>query len=1527
MGSPQTQTNENVPGVSNKPDIPNKPTTHTIPNKPEDTKIDSPVIARKAHVAGVEFSECTITDTGAGGAGAITLKAVAELRRAGALYQYLPARSQVRGLGNSLVTAYGEIRASLRLAGSTIHNARFKIVEEIISDIHLLVSTQQLKALQASVDLVHDVIRTPKGKVHFTTSRPSKEHRWTLAATAQCTVQPGSVAELPCRAVGRDWWISKKPDTLMVASATEPLLPEYLSAFPGLYHYSKKCGFVVRMCNTGFGPVTVEKGAVIGYGSEFDSSWEIVCSSAEAGVDIVAASAEDVDDRALPPALEKKDRQTIIKEIRAAIDSNPHLNKDRKKKLTDLLLQFPKLFHKELKDPGAAEAPPFRIKVTKDAQPTRCRPHRHSAQQADLVDKHVELMQAARVVEPAPPGCAWAAPVVLIRKRDSEEWRFCVDFKALNAITIKNSFPIPRIDEILQRLKGAEWFSTLDMISGYWQLLVHPDDKDKTAFVTRRGLYVFRVLPFGLSNAPSHFQQAMNTILGSDIGKCCFVYLDDVIIFSRSFEAHLQHLKRVLSKLNKANMYVKLSKCKFAQPEVLYLGHIVNCDGIKTNPALVDKVWNTPRPRNRNEVHHFIGLANYYRSFIERFAERTEPLQRLLRNEVPWEWKREQQAAFADIKTAMTTAPLLRHPDPSRPFTVRLDGSGVAIGAVLEQLDDKGFAHPVAYGSHLLSEQQRRWFICERECYAIYYFLRHWRHFLLGQHFYVFSDQKTLKDIANVKDPHSKLANWYRELQEFDFTIVYVKGEENVADPLSRPPFAAANDADKKERDPFESGTKLAQFLSSRISPVLALREQRVQEVEALTVTLAGEDCDQPGAAVPTWIQAQREDTLLGAIAKTIASDGRTLPSDAAEAAIIKSLAGQCMISKRDGCVYYADKNDRKAELWRLAVPTKLIKPLLEEFHEGPSGGHRSAEQMKWRIQQAYWWPKMDSIIRNYAKSCQQCQERSEPRGPTAGRLAPIRWATRPALRWAIDLVDMPVSVRGCKKMIVCVDTFSRYIFTAALPDAKAETVANFVYEKIVLGPGPAEAFHSDQGPEFMGLLRNRMRTALGFKYTTSTAHHPQSNGICERVHRTLLDSLSKMCSLDQKDWDVVLSEATWAYNCTPHSSTGFSPYFLMHGRDPMTGLDIVLSRTPTTPQSKKECASEVIRRLEKAFPEALKQIREAQERMKKYYDQDRKDTSFEEGHLVLLKRPSVDQLQGQRRKLYRPWKGPYRVRRIIGAARLVAEVQHMSNPNDIQRVSVHRLKHYYQVAHAENEQESAEDAEVESIEAERPIKDRPSEKEYLIKWKGFTRKYRSWVHEKDINAEELLTQWRQRQARSAPQTTAPTAPPAPATAPAASAPPVPTKKHGRKKKRPQQAEEVAPRFEIQVHSPPSAAATPPPAPAQQQQAPQASQGNQVPSPAPSPPQPSSRPPSPPPAPAATPLPQSATPPQGRQASPPPPQRADQPAAGAAPPQQGQGQDRPRRIHQLPVRLKDGTYQLPAWLPAGSVLVFLPDGG
>ena len=384
-----------------------------------------------------------------------------------------------------------------------------------------------------------------------------------------------------------------------------------------------------------------------------------------------------------------------------------------------------------------------------------------------------------------PSQSPYGAPVLFVKKKDGS-MRMCVDYRALNKISIKNKYPLPRVDELFDRLRGATYFSKIDLRSGYHQVRIREEDIEKTAFRTRYGHFEFLVLPFGLTNAPATFMHLMQSIFGPYLDEFVIVFLDDILIYSKSKEEHEQHVRKVLDKLRESKLYAKQNKCEFFRQKVLFLGHVVSASGVEMDRDKVKAVTNWPIPKDAHDVRSFLGLAGYYRRFVRDFSKIAAPLSDLIKQTQAFKWTDTEQQAFEQLKRAVVQAPVLILPNMSTPFVVTTDASGFAIGATLSQDQGRGL-QPIAYMSRKMTPAQKNYPVHEQELLAVVSALQEWRHYLHGSKFTVVTDHHSLQHFQTQPHLSTRQARWAEFLAEFDFDITYRRGKENVvADALSR---------------------------------------------------------------------------------------------------------------------------------------------------------------------------------------------------------------------------------------------------------------------------------------------------------------------------------------------------------------------------------------------------------------------------------------------------------------------------------------------------------------------------------------------------------------------------------------------------------------------------------------------------------------------------------------------------------------------------------------------------------------------
>ena len=377
----------------------------------------------------------------------------------------------------------------------------------------------------------------------------------------------------------------------------------------------------------------------------------------------------------------------------------------------------------------------------------------------------------------------FSSPVVLVKKKDGS-WRMCIDYRALNRQTLKDKFPIPLIEELLDELNGAVVFSKIDLRSGYHQIRIRSEDIVKTAFRTHEGHYEFLVMPFGLTNALSTFQSLMNSLFKQYLRRFVLVFFDDILVYSKTWREHVDHLRIVLTILRTNTLYAKESKCSFGVTQVEYLGHIISGKGVATDPHKVEAVTGWPIPKSVKQVRGFLGLAGYYRRFVRDFGKIAQPLTALLKSSGSFQWTWEAEQAFNKMKNALSTAPVLALPNFTEEFVVETDASGVGIGVVLMQ---KG--HPLAFINKALSSTHQALSVYDKEMMAILFAVKKWHYFLIGRHFVIQIDHQPLRYLMEQKVSTPSQHTWLTQLMSYDFEIVYKKGAKNrAADALSRTP-------------------------------------------------------------------------------------------------------------------------------------------------------------------------------------------------------------------------------------------------------------------------------------------------------------------------------------------------------------------------------------------------------------------------------------------------------------------------------------------------------------------------------------------------------------------------------------------------------------------------------------------------------------------------------------------------------------------------------------------------------------------
>jgi hypothetical protein len=473
-----------------------------------------------------------------------------------------------------------------------------------------------------------------------------------------------------------------------------------------------------------------------------------------------------------------------VREISESIKSanvSSVLTDEEKRLMLELLEENKDLFTVDVR----TTTPLVKHDIITDGQPIKQQPYRIPHSEKQYVHDYIQDGLKSGIIRPS--NSPWSSPILLVAKKDGTK-RFCVDYRLLNAATKKDIYPIPLVDDVIEKLAGMKYFSKLDLITSYYQIEVEEDAKEKTAFITEEGSFEYNVMPFGLTNAPSTFQRLMNLVLAGINHQMCLVYIDDILIFSQTFAQHLSDLRSVFARLRAANLKLKMSKCEFGANKTVYLGHTISSTGVATDPEKIDKIkkWEPEHLLNIEKVRSFLGLTGYYRKFIKNYADITAPLSNLLRKEQEFVIGDSVRQSFVALRNAVIDAPVLAYPRWDVEFVIQCDASNQGLGAVLSQYYDEE-EHPIAYYSRRFNGAEEKYSIMERECLAIVESIKHFRPYVFGYKFTVMTDHKPLEHMDSFKAHNGRVARWKMALADYNFDVVTRPGTQNGnADGLSR---------------------------------------------------------------------------------------------------------------------------------------------------------------------------------------------------------------------------------------------------------------------------------------------------------------------------------------------------------------------------------------------------------------------------------------------------------------------------------------------------------------------------------------------------------------------------------------------------------------------------------------------------------------------------------------------------------------------------------------------------------------------
>lgn len=920
------------------------------------------------------------------------------------------------------------------------------------------------------------------------------------------------------------------------------------------------------------------------------------------------------------------------------------------------------------------------------------------------------------------------APILFAKKKDGR-LRLCVDYRGLNKITLKNSHPLPLINESLELLKDARYFTKLDVREAYHRIRIKEGDEWKTAFRTRYGLYEYLVMPFGLTNAPAQFQAHIHQVLAGLVDTVCIVYLDDILVFSKTKEDHVKHVRQVLDRLRKARLYLHLKKCEFHTQQTEYLGFIVSNKGISVDPKRIKTIQDWPEPRSVHDIRVFIGFLNYYRRFIHHFSRIALPLTVLTRKgpecaKRGHKLRKEEsqhldigpdgKAAFEKLKDSFLGVPILSHFDWSRATKVEVDASGGGLGAILSQLvqeaDRTWIWRPIDFFSRKLRGSEINYDTHDQELLAIVESLEHWRKYLDKIPFDLFTDHHNLLWFMETKTLNSRQVRSYLKLTAYDFIIKHRSGVKNPADGPSRRPDYMAEAGAEKEDIKMRCTVPLRHILSRKD------REQPIPLVSAVTHAQASQLAPDPDDLADP--EEFSDDSVTDEEIPEKTADDSPLVEP------VSQPSQEVLVS-----------SEQKAEALRRA-------------HDHPFSGHFGYKKTLERVLRQCWWEGVRKDVQDYCRDCMWCRRSVAARHRPYGLLQPLPIPKYPWEQVTFDFItELPPSKlmgQVFDAVLVVVDRLTKMChYVPAKSNWTAEALGEVWMREVVRLHGTPALIISDRGPLMNSKYWDTFTHYLSSVRVMSTAFHPQTDGQTERQNQTLEQYLRCYCCLEQDDWASWLSVAEFAYNDSVNTTTGVSPFRAYHGADP---------RGPNWPgqplgEGESALAAGVAAKALALQQECRRKIAVANAYQKKYADRKRMHANFAVGDQVLV---SNRHMKTTRPKKKLDWKyvGPGRIVAQYGTSAYKVDLPNVKGVHPVFHASL--LEPYSptgSIPHPNTPIVDTLQALGDDVYDVERIVDRRQNSvgvwEYLVKWHGYSEEENSWEPGPNISGNALKEFWK----------------------------------------------------------------------------------------------------------------------------------------------------------------------------------------
>uniref|UniRef100_A0A914PVH5 RNA-directed DNA polymerase n=1 Tax=Panagrolaimus davidi TaxID=227884 RepID=A0A914PVH5_9BILA len=1041
---------------------------------------------------------------------------------------------------------------------------------------------------------------------------PSVISNYDIVATEDVELQPRSETVFTARILE-----AQKGETFITLHTNERLPTETKMA-KSVVVTQKQAQIPVRFINAGNAKILIRKNQKCGRAEKLDLESTVIKQVYQVKPSTYIPPEVDVAEKLLPNPNEPK----TTDDLKFNLD-DAFLSPEAKIKLLKVLKSHPKAFVGPDGVIGHYNGPiKHRIDLIPGAQPIRRRPYPIPLAQQQIVKQMIDEMLKQKIIQPSTS--PFASPIILVKKQDGTT-RLAVDYRALNNITLKSNYVLPKVTDIVNLVGGKKLFSVWDFASGFWQVDVEPSHRERTAFTCFLGLFEFIRLPFGLCGAPFEFQRIMESFKRL-ISSAFFIYIDDVILASNSEEEHIRDIDQFLSVIEASGMKLKASKCHIAQRQIKYLGYIISEEGIKPDPKSVEAIKTLSQPKTLTALRSLLGALSYWRKFIVGFAKIAEPLYELTKKDASVSsWNKKHDEALQTLKEKLMSAPVLAAPRLNCPYIIETDASAHAISAVLLQEHEDG-EHPIAFASRTLNKHERNYNALETEALAICYSIEQFKCYLEGAgRSLLRTDNAALTSLLRKKDLTGRLARYQLTIQDADINIVHRPGRSNhYCDHSSR------------------------------------FFQPEVPQVSAVIPT--------PTVDKDKIQQAQAEDREVQMLK---AAKLGTMPTDEAEKRKAKLYLPK--IKVEGDLLFFVGKSRRQKKIW---IPVKLRHEIFLDFHGNPlQGAHLGVDRTINLLKPRAYWPSMPRDVAQFIAQCPTCQKLKVQAGdrktPESISLEP---ATRPFERCHTDICGpFPTSERNNRYILATTDAFSKWLICTAMPNQTAESVTKAFLDDVIAKHGIPERLISDNGKQFVGKIFKDMLNWANVKHRTITPYNPQANGAIERMNRTVEVMLTAFVNEAGTDWDQYLQLVVFSYNNSCHEVTKLTPFQLLYLRSPKLPSDITLDHFTTSEvdiygtifMERTAVAAKAAWKLvnEKLNANARQQASKT-DRIRKAAPRD-----FQPGDLVLK---IQDYVPGGANKFSHKWIGPFK---IVAIRRLNVQIE--TSPNQTIWTHKNKLKLY----------------------------------------------------------------------------------------------------------------------------------------------------------------------------------------------------------------------------------------------------------